>query len=332
MKFPLKLNLSMGLYLARKAMQGEARFPLVLMLELLHACNLSCRGCGRIREYRATLDQRLGFEESLEAARVCGAPVVSVSGGEPLLHPEIDGIIEELCRMGRHVYLCTNGLKLAEFVDRNEPWPNLFLNVHLDGMEELHDTLAGRQGVFRAAADAIWSAKRRGFTVTTNTTVYKGTGEPELGSLFGYLHSLGVDGFFVSPGFHYGTLNGEDFLGKEEVFEKFRSLAPLMKRFRFLSTPLYIDFLCGRKQYSCAPWGTVTRNPVGWKAPCYLITDTHYPDYRTWLGSVDWEYYRSGRDPRCSQCMMHSGFEPAAVLALGESKRDLWKMIAWNLF
>jgi hopanoid biosynthesis associated radical SAM protein HpnH len=331
MRFPWKLNLSMACYFAGKALEKEERFPLVLMLEPLHACNLSCRGCGRIREYRESLDRQLTAESCIESAIECGAPVVSISGGEPMLYKDIDRVVDVLLRLGRHVYLCTNGLKLEEFVERNEPHPNLFLNVHLDGQAERHDLLAGRPGVFRAATDAVWRAKRKGFTVTTNTTVFKTTGIEELARLFEYLQSLRVDGFFISPGFHYGALDAEDFLNREEVHEKFERVHDLSKRFRFYSTPLYLDFLRGKRSYRCAPWGTVTRNPQGWKAPCYLITDTHYPDYDTWLRSVDWEYYRSGQDPRCRQCMMHSGFEPAAVLAMKNRWKDIGTMLAWNL-
>lgn len=330
MRFPLKLNLSMTAYLARMAWQKQEHFPLVLMLEPLHACNLACQGCGRIREYGDRLDARLSTDECLASARACGAPVVSVSGGEPLLHPSIDDIVDGLLDMGRHVYLCTNGLKLSDFVDRNDPHPHLYLNVHVDGMSDRHDALANRPGVFRAATDAIWKAKRKGFSVTTNTTVFKSTGVGELRDLFRYLQSLKVDGFLVSPGFQYDGLSEEDFLNREEVFEKFEEVNGLTKQYRFFSTPLYLDFLRGRKQYSCAPWGTVTRNPQGWKAPCYLITDTHYADYETFMRSVDWAYYRSGRDPRCRQCMMHSGFEPAVVLDLKGNWKDLWTMVKWN--
>ncbi len=331
MRFPMKLNLSMAAYFLRKGLEKEDRFPLVLMLEPLHACNLACKGCGRIREYRETLDRRMTPEACIESAIQCGAPVVSLSGGEPMLYEEIDRVVRELLHLGRHVYLCTNGLKLAEFAARNDPHPNLFLNVHLDGRADTHDALAGRAGVFRAASDAIWLAKRKGFTVTTNTTVFKSTSMEELAGLFAYLESLRVDGFFVSPGFHYGELNGEDFLDRQEIHETFDRVHTLTRRFRFYTTPLYLDFLRGKRAYRCAPWGTVTRNPMGWKAPCYLITDTHYPDYDTWLRSVDWEYYRSGKDPRCAQCMMHSGFEPAAVLAMKDSWRDVGTMLAWNL-
>ncbi len=331
MRFPLKLNLSMASYFLKKGLEKEERFPLVLMLEPLHACNLSCKGCGRIREYRDTLDLQMSPEECIKSAVQCGAPVVSISGGEPMLYPEIDQVVDVLLNLGRHVYLCTNGLKLAEFVERNEPHPNLFLNVHLDGNAEQHDAMAGRAGVFRAATDAIWRAKRKGFTVTTNTTVFKTTSLDELERLFEYLCSLRADGFFISPGFHYDELEGEDFLSRGEIHEKFEQVHTLTKRFRFYTTPLYLDFLRGKRTYRCAPWGTVTRNPHGWKAPCYLITDTHYPDYDSWLHSVDWDYYQSGRDPRCEQCMMHSGFEPAAALALKDSWKDLGTMLAWNM-
>jgi len=331
MRFPLKLNLSMASYFLKKGLEKEERFPLVLMLEPLHACNLACKGCGRIREYRDTLDRQLTPEQCIESAIECGAPVVSISGGEPMLYKGIDRVVEVLLALGRHIYLCTNGLKLAEFVERNDPHPNLFLNVHLDGQAETHDALAGRPGVFRAATDAVWRAKRKGFTVTTNTTVFKTTSLEELTSLYEYLRSLRVDGFFISPGFHYGELEGDDFLSRQEIHEKFDQVHALTRRFRFYTTPLYFDFLRGKRTYRCAPWGTVTRNPLGWKAPCYLITDTHYPDYETWLRSVDWDHYRSGKDPRCAQCMMHSGFEPAAVLAMKDSWRDVATMLAWNL-
>ena len=331
MRFPLKLNLSMAAYLAKKSLEKQEHFPLVLMLEPLHACNLACQGCGRIREYGNSIDKELSMDECLASARACGAPVVSVSGGEPLLHPAIDQIVGGLLEMGRHVYLCTNGLKLSEFVNRNDPHPHLFLNVHLDGMSPSHDARAGRQGVFRAATDAIWMAKRKGFSVTTNTTVFKSTQIKELRNLFGYLATLKVDGFLVSPGYQYNGVPKEDFLSREEIFEKFDQVNGLTEQYRFYTTPLYLDFLRGKKEYNCAPWGTVTCNPQGWKAPCYLITDNHYSDYDTFMRSVDWEYYRSGRDPRCRQCMMHSGFEPAVVMALKDHWKDLWTMLKWNL-
>ncbi len=331
MRFPLKLNLSMTTYLAKMGWQKREHFPLVLMLEPLHKCNLTCQGCGRIREYGDSMDKVLSTEECLASARDCGAPVVSVSGGEPLLHPSIDEIVAGLLDMGRHVYLCTNGLKLAEFVDRNKPHPHLYLNVHLDGMAERHDALANRQGVFRTATDAIWMAKRRGFSVTTNTTVFKSTQIDELRSLFAFLASLKVDGFLVSPGYQYNGLSDEDFLNREEVFEKFEQVNGLTEQYCFFSTPLYLDFLRGRKQYNCAPWGTVTYNPQGWKAPCYLITDDHYEDYDTFMRSVDWDHYSSGQDPRCSNCMMHSGFEPAVVLDLKGNWKDIWTMFKWNM-
>jgi len=331
-RFPLKLNLKMAAYLVKKNLQKQERYPLVLMLEPLHACNLSCKGCGRIREYRDSMDDVLSARECLDAAYECGAPVVSLSGGEPLLHAAIDEIVEGLLGMGKQVYLCTNGLKLAEFVDRNTPHPNLFLNVHLDGTCRRHDALAGRPGVFGAATEAIWLAKKKGFSVTTNTTVFKTTPMEELSNLFGHLDTLCVDGFFVSPGYHYNGLSGKDFLNRDEIHEKFESVHALTRQFRFFSTPLYLDFLRGKRQYACAPWGTVTRNPQGWKAPCYLITDSHFPDYRTFMDSVDWAYYQSGRDSRCGQRMMHSGFEPAVVLGLKDSWKDLWTLFAWNLF
>ena len=329
MRFPLKLNISMTTYLAKMGWQKREHFPLVLMLEPLHKCNLTCQGCGRIREYGDCMDMMLSTEECLASARDCGAPVVSVSGGEPLLHPSIDEIVAGLLDMGRHVYLCTNGLKLAEFVGRNKPHPHLYLNVHLDGMAERHDALANRQGVFRAATDAIWAAKRKGFSVTTNTTVFKSTQIDELRSLFAFLASLKVDGFLVSPGYQYDGLSDEDFLNREEIFDKFEQVNGLTEQYCFFSTPLYLDFLRGKKQYNCAPWGTVTRNPQGWKAPCYLITDAHYDTFEELMTRTPWESYGQGNDHRCEHCMAHCGFEPSAALGINMKASDTFRLLKW---
>lgn len=330
MRFPLKMNLTMARYLAIKGITRQERYPLVLMLEPLHRCNLACRGCGRIREYRDSLDETLSLDECLDAARSCGAPVVSVSGGEPLLHPEIDDIVSGLLQEGRYIYLCSNGLELEGFVARNSPHPNLFLNIHLDGFAEQHDASVCREGVFEAATDAIWSAKQKGFAVTTNTTVFKTTGFDDLSTFFSYLKTLKVDGFFVSPGYCYDGLPGENFLDREEVYVKFEEIHALSKDYCFHSSPLYLDFLRGKRTYQCAPWGTVTRNPQGWKAPCYLITDDHLPDYETLMRTVDWDYYCSGQDPRCAQCFMHSGYEPAVVLEAKNNWKDVWSLMVWN--
>ena len=210
MRFPFSLTRSMTAYLLRKRLAGEKKFPLVLMLEPLHACNLSCAGCGRIREYADTMHRRLSVDQCLAAADECGAPIVSVCGGEPLIYPEIEVLVESLILRRKHVYLCTNGVLLAKKIHGLRPSSRLFINVHLDGMEATHDRMVGRDGVFAAAIHGIVAAKAAGFIVCTNTTVYRDTDMDEIAVLFGYLHELGVDGFMISPAFGYAAVREFD--------------------------------------------------------------------------------------------------------------------------
>ena len=253
MRFPLSLTRSMTGYLLRKRLAGEKLFPLVLMLEPLHACNLSCAGCGRIREYADTMHQRLSIAQCLAAAAECGAPVVSVCGGEPLIYPEIEVLVESLVLQRKHVYLCTNGLLLAKKVHSLRPSRRLFINVHLDGMEATHDRLVGREGVFAEAIRGIVDAKIAGFQVCTNTTVYRDTDMHEVAVLFEYLRELGVDGLMISPAFGYESVCQSDpqggagmFMTRQEVHEKFRGAEQLLRRFRLTASPIYLEFLRGR--------------------------------------------------------------------------------------
>ncbi len=331
MRFPLGMNYRIAKYIMAQNRAGNERYPLVLMLEPLHACNLACSGCGRLVEYRDTLSERLSLEECLEAAGDCGAPVVSVCGGEPLIHPEIDAIVREITSRKKFVYLCTNGWVLADWLRRNEPNPYLYINVHIDGMPLTHDRITGRDGSFEKALEGATLAKRLGYRVTTNTTVYRTTDAGELDHLFSLLTRRGVDGILVSPGYNYEGLDEHDFLAKEDIHRKFREISRLARKYRFHSTPLYLEFLRGERDYPCTPWGNVTYNPSGWKSPCYLITDGHYDSYGELLEKTDWERYRQRRDPRCRNCMMHSGFEPSVVVQLQESPRDVLKMVRWNL-
>ncbi len=328
MRFPLSLSLELTRYLLAKRLAGEERFPLVLMLEPTLQCNLACQGCGRIQEYRETLSRALSLEECLGAVEECGAPVVTVTGGEPLLYPPVFELLEELVRRRKHIYLCTNAILLEKSLPRLPRSPRLTLSVHVDGLAPTHDRLLGRPGLFDLALRAIRAAKAAGLRVCTNTTIYKETDIGEIQELFGLLTDLGVDGILVSPAFSFAGVSPELFLSREEIREKFAALTLNGRPVRYFSTPLYLSFLRGERHYECTPWANPTRNPSGWRSPCYQIVDTHYPSFQELMEKTPWEQYGPGRDPRCSQCMMHSGFEPSVVRQMG--LRDVWRMLRWN--
>lgn len=337
MRFPFSLTRSLAAYLLRKKLSGQQRFPLVLMLEPLHACNLTCTGCGRIREYAGSIKQRLSIDECLAAVDECEAPVVSFCGGEPLIYPEVGRLVKEIIRRKRHVYLCTNGVYLEKKLDQLPRSKRLFLNVHLDGMESTHDRLVERPGVFAAAVHGIRAAKQSGYQVCTNTTVYRETDRHEIAVLFNYLTELGVDGMLISPSYGYQAVKeltpqaGQQlFMTRDDIHAWFRAVRHDLQGFRLASTPIYLDFLCGLRELSCAAWACPTRNIRGWKGPCYLITDGHWKSYRELLENTDWESLGPGRDPRCEHCLMHCGFEPAATLESNRNWRDMWRMAVWQ--
>lgn len=328
MRFPLSLSLELTRYLLAKRLAGEEKFPLVLMLEPTLQCNLACQGCGRIQEYRETLSRALSLEECLTAVEECGAPVVTVTGGEPLLYPPVFELLEELVRRKKHIYLCTNAILLEKSLPRLPRSKRLTLSVHVDGLAPTHDLLLGRPGLFDLALRAIKAAKAEGLRVCTNTTIYKETDIHEIQELFGLLTDVGVDGILVSPAFSFAGVSPELFLSREEIREKFTALTLNGRPVRYASTPLYLSFLRGERQYECTPWANPTRNPSGWRSPCYQILDTHYPTFQELMEQTPWEKYGPGRDPRCSQCMMHSGFEPSVVRQMGF--KDMWRMLRWN--
>lgn len=328
----------MTAYLLRKRLSGEKTFPLVLMLEPLHACNLCCAGCGRIREYADTMNRRLSVDQCLAAVAECGSPIVSVCGGEPLIYPELDVLIESLVAQRKHVYLCTNGLLLEEKLRGLRPSSRLFINVHLDGMEATHDRMVERQGAFSAAVRGIIEAKRAGFQVCTNTTVYRETDVHEIAVLFEYLDELGVDGFMISPAFGYAAVCESDpqggstiFMTRDEVHAKFREAEPLLRRFRLTASPMYLEFLRGERELDCAAWANPTYNVRGWRGPCYLLGDAHYATYRELVDATDWSRLGPGGDSRCDHCLVHCGFEPAAVLKGHKGLRDLVRMAVWQM-
>ncbi|MDO4550194.1 MAG: adenosyl-hopene transferase HpnH [Planctomycetia bacterium] len=339
MKFPLSLSLSMGRYLLKKRLLREKYFPLVLMLEPLFTCNLHCAGCGRIREYADHMREILTLEECLESITSCGAPVISICGGEPLLYPEISELVRQSTDvLRRHVYLCTNGVLLEEKIHEKifKPSTRFFINVHLDGLQENHDASTGRTGVFEKAVTGIKSAVHAGFQVCTNTTLYKESSLDEIVELCEMLESLGVSRLMLAPAYSYEMFDARNaetlFLEKTEIHRRFQELERRLKGRKLAITPLYMDFLTGRREIPCAAWANPTRNVCGWKGPCYLITDGHYKTYRQMVEATDWEKLGpAGSDTRCKNCMMHCGFEPGAVLAANKSIWQTLRLAYWQM-
>lgn len=338
MRFPISLTSKMAAYLARKKLAGEKKFPLVLMLEPLHACNLTCTGCGRIREYASTIKDRLTVDECLESVDECGAPIVSICGGEPMIYPDIEELVAKILERKKHVYLCTNGMFIEKKLAGFRPTSSFFFNVHLDGMEDSHDASVEREGVFTEAVAGIKAAKAAGFFVCTNTTIYKETDMHEIEVLLTYLTELGVDGFMMSPAYGYTAVRetnpdgaAQIFMSREQVHEKFQQAKQLLSRFKLTLSPIYQEFLRGERELQCAAWANPTRNVRGWKGPCYLITDAHYDSHQELVQLTDWSALGKGKDPRCEHCMVHCGFEPAAALGMNRRFGDAWKMALWQL-
>jgi len=332
MVFPWQLSLSLSKYLAKNKLKGKKRFPMVLMLEPTFRCNLACSGCGRIREFKDILDQALTVDECLSAVDESGAPVVSITGGEPLIHPDIEQIIDGIIARKKFIYLCTNGLLLKDSLKKFKPSPYLSFVLHMDSLAETHDQIAGREGVFDIAMDGMLAAKKAGFQVRTNTTIYKRTKHSEIQELFVSLSQIPVDGLMVSPAFSYEAVEGDDFLSRKEFIDIFQPIYEFRKNFRFYNTPTYLDFLAGKRVFKCTPWSTPTRNPKGWKKPCYLITDGHYQSFKELMEETSWDNYGVGNDPRCANCMVHCGFEATAIGEAGKSLSGIWQTIKWNFF
>ncbi|MDA8155765.1 MAG: adenosyl-hopene transferase HpnH [Actinomycetota bacterium] len=328
MRFQPSFYGTMTGHFLKNRLKGKKRFPLVLMLEPTHRCNLACAGCDRIR---TAADRELHVSDCLRAVEECGAPVVAVTGGEPLLYGQIKLLLEELLSRGKYVYLCTNGLLAGDFIDDMLPHPNLTLNFHLDGMAKTHEVITGRPGSFNTSMSAISKAKKRDFKVSTNTTVYKNTGAAELEELFCLLTSAGVDGMLVSPGFAYQSVSEDIFSTRTDIINKFRQLQSVFSKFRFMNTPIYADFLQGKMEIPCTPWGNPTFGPLGWKSPCYLVTDGYHETYEGLMSGTDWEKYEKGADPRCKNCMVHGGYETTVMRLAFSSPKVMMRMIKWNL-
>ncbi len=399
MRFPLALTSKIAAYIIGHKLRGTKKFATVLQLEPLHTCNLTCTGCGRIREYSTSLKDMMSLEDCLGAAQECNAPMVSICGGEPLIYPKIEELINGLFEQGRIVYVCTNAMfmrkKMREWMTKEyrvavkraeldrkidillaqglmtdkdaaairssetalkgqviAPSAWMYWNVHLDGLERTHDLIVEREGVFKECILAIKMAKILGYQVATNTTVYKETDMEELEQLFDYLSDLGVDGHTITPGYEYDAakkdmvsrlnLQPENFfLTRKATVQKFEKMEEWMQRYTFFGTPVYFEFLAGKRDLTCSAWAIPTRNMAGWKAPCYFMTDKvgtngtgHYASYAELLANVDWDKYGVvdgvARDPRCENCMTHCGYEPTASLGLNAQRGDTWKTLKFN--
>jgi hopanoid biosynthesis associated radical SAM protein HpnH len=333
MRFPLPMTTRIAGYVARKRLLRAKKFPMVLMLEPLHACNLTCTGCGRIREYESTIKQKLTVQQCLDSVDECGAPIVSICGGEPMIYPGIAELVARILERKKAVILCTNGMFIRKKLDEFRPSRMFFFNVHLDGMRKTHDIAVERQGVFDTAIDGIKAAKDAGFLVCTNTTVFKETEMSELDELFGYLTTLGVDGFVISPAYSYAAVDSKEiFMTRDDIKAKFRAARAMFRKYRFHSSPVYQEFLQGkREEMKCTAWASPTRNLKGWKGPCYLITDTHHESFDDLLNKTPWDNYGYGRDPRCENCMVHVGYEMSAAVGVNSRLGDTLKMIKWQV-
>jgi hopanoid biosynthesis associated radical SAM protein HpnH len=313
---PLLQQLRVGAYILKKRFKGEPRYPLVLMLEPLFRCNLACAGCGKIDYPDEILNKRLSVEDCLAAAEECGAPIVSIAGGEPLLHREIDAIVDGLIRRKRFVYLCTNALLLEKKLDLFRPSPYLTFSIHLDGLEEEHDRAVSQPGVFARAVAAIGAVKAEGFRVTVNCTLFDGVAPERVARFFDYAMTLGVEGITVSPGYAYERApDQQHFLNRKKTKELFRRIFRLGrgKNWRFNQSSLFLDFLAGNQEYRCTPWGNPTRNIFGWQRPCYLLGEGYASSFAELMRTTDWDSYGTGKYEKCADCMVHCGYEASAV-------------------
>jgi hopanoid biosynthesis associated radical SAM protein HpnH len=326
MSIPARQGVRIGAYLAKNKLKRRKKFPLVVELEPLFACNLACPGCGKIQHPTEVLRKRVSVEHAVAAMEECGAPVVSIAGGEPLLHPEIDRMVRALIDRKRFVYLCTNGVLMRRKLDLFEPSVYFSWAVHIDGLRERHDEAVDREGVFDEAVAAIREAKARGFRVTTNSTFFNTDSPQTVREVLDFLNDdLGVDAMMVSPAYAYEKApDQQHFLPTDQTRQLFRDAfaGGNRKRWRLNHSPLFLDFLEGKVDFQCTPWGIPSYSVFGWQRPCYLMSDGYAETYQELLETTDWDRYGRGRDPRCANCMAHCGYEPSAVLATMGSLRQ----------
>jgi hopanoid biosynthesis associated radical SAM protein HpnH len=388
MRFPLALTAKIAGHIIKHKLRKTPKFAMVLQLEPLHTCNLTCTSCGRIREYSTSLKDIVPLEKCLAAAMDCDAPMVSICGGEPLIYPKIEELVVGLREQKRIIYICTNAMfmrkkmrdymaadyspemelklqellkqelvteKEAEVIRKSDaaarskvvirPSMWMYWNVHVDGLEFTHDLIVEREGVFKECIAAIKMAKILGYQTATNTTVYKETEVQELDDMFAYLSSLNVDGHTISPGYEYdaakkdmvkrlGKQPEDFFLTRKMTRQKFAKIQEWGEKFTIFGTPVYHEFLAGKRELTCTAWAIPTYNVKGWKAPCYLMTDGHYDGYQEMLAKVQWDKYGVvdgvARDPRCENCMMHCGYDPSGALGTNYQRGDNWKNFKYN--
>ncbi|HUJ52810.1 MAG TPA: adenosyl-hopene transferase HpnH [Steroidobacteraceae bacterium] len=319
MAIPLLQMYRVGRYVATRRLRGDKRYPLVLMLEPLLQCNLACSGCGKIDYPKEILQRRMSVADALKAVDECGAPVVSIAGGEPLIHKEMPHIVAGITARRKFVYLCTNAILLSRHIDEYQPSPYLTFSIHLDGDRHRHDESVCQEGVFDKAVDAIRLARGRGFRVTINCTLFGGSDPDEVAHFFDAAMHLGIEGITVSPGYSYQHAPRQDvFLARNASKQLFREIFKRRRargrRWSFNHSALFLDFLAGNQTYQCTPWSNPTYNIFGWQRPCYLLTDEgSAASYRALMEETEWERYGVGRNPRCDNCMAHCGFEGTAV-------------------
>ena len=328
MSMPLRQNLRIARYLATQRIRRRAKFPLLVELEPLFACNLACAGCGKIQHPAEELRRRMPVEQALAAMDECGAPMVSIAGGEPLMHPEIDRLVNELVRRRTYVFLCTNAVLLRKWWERFDFRPSRYFAfaVHIDGLRERHDASVCADGVFDEAVAAVRFLQEKGFRVTTNTTFFSGDSPQSVIEVLDFLNDdLRVDQMMISPAYAYEKAPDQDhFLGVTQTRELFRKAFAdgNRRRWRLNHSPLFLDFLEGRADFACTAWGIPSYSLFGWQRPCYLMSDGYARTYRELVDETDWDRYGRGRDPRCANCMAHCGYEPTAVLATMGSLRE----------
>jgi hopanoid biosynthesis associated radical SAM protein HpnH len=327
MKIPFFKEVRIGAYLLKQKLLGRKRYPLVLMLEPLFRCNLACVGCGKIDYPDPILNRRLSVEECLQAVDECGAPMVAIPGGEPLIHRDIGEIVKGIVARKKFVSLCTNALLLEKKLDLFEPSPYLFFSVHLDGLKEHHDRSVSQEGVFERALSAIKAAKARGFIVNVNATIFDGHSAADVAAFLDLTEKLGV-GVSISPGYAYERAPDQDhFLSRRKTKELFRQIFELGrgKGWNLLHSTLYLDFLAGNQSYHCTPWGMPTRNIFGWQKPCYLLGEGYVNTFKELMETTDWDAYGTGRYEKCANCMAHCGYEPtAADASFANPLKALW--------
>jgi hopanoid biosynthesis associated radical SAM protein HpnH len=331
MPVPLRQSLRIGGYIMAQKIARRERFPLLVELEPLYQCNLACAGCGKIQQPDELLRRRMPVEDAVAAIEESGAPMVSIAGGEPLIHPDIHVIASELVKRRKYVFLCTNALLMERKMDLFKPSRYFAWAVHIDGLRERHDESVCREGVFDKAIAAIDEAKRRGFRVTTNTTFFSHDSPDTVRRVLDFLNDeVKVDAMMISPAYAYERAPDQDhFLGVTETRRLFSEAFAdgRRRRWRLNHSPLFLDFLEGKADFDCTAWAIPSYSLLGWQRPCYLMADGYVKTYRELVEKTDWSRYGRGRDPRCDNCMAHCGYEPTAVLATTRSLRQTWRAV-----